>query len=475
MTKALLLIIMSVSMISTTAFADVKIKSKQTAAGQTTENTTYIKGKRRRTEMMGGVMVTIDQCDLGRDLQLNPSLRTYLINSYADAPSVQPTVQRTSSTEITPGGTMYITTTIKDTGERKQIFGFTARHIIQTIVTESSPDACNPTKSKMEIDSWVIDAEFGGGCTQSTPYRSYSIGKAGGCSDKIVSKTNGIGKSGYPLLQTMTMFDQNGKQTMTMTQEVVEISTATLDQSLFEAPSDYRQVKDASQLYSAVSSGTSASSYDSQRRDSSKLPASAGEPASKPDQPTALAAKKPGTVRIGLTGVKVTAAGEGINAADLAAAIQSSLGQYLRSTKVEILSIDAKLASAQMEEARQKDCDQLVFVTASHKKGGGFGFGKMLGQVVSQTGFGATGSTAGNIAVGLAQTAIVSAANFSSSFKAKDELTLDLKVQRIGGNSDVILKQFKTRAKANGEDIISPMVEQLVQAVLDTLTATAAD
>ncbi len=47
--------------LSATAFADVKIKTKQTMSGQTSENTTSIKGKRTRTEMMGGVMVTITQ------------------------------------------------------------------------------------------------------------------------------------------------------------------------------------------------------------------------------------------------------------------------------------------------------------------------------------------------------------------------------------------------------------------------------
>ena len=36
--------------LSITAFADVKVKSRMTMSGQSTENTTYIKGKRSRTE-----------------------------------------------------------------------------------------------------------------------------------------------------------------------------------------------------------------------------------------------------------------------------------------------------------------------------------------------------------------------------------------------------------------------------------------
>lgn len=477
MTRAILLVFMCLSIVVTTAFADVKIRSKQTAAGQTTENTTYIKGKRRRTEMMGGVMVTIDQCDLGRDLQLNPNMKTYLINAYADAASEQPTVQRSTSTEISPGGTLYITTTIRDTGERRQIFGFTARHIIQTIVTESSPDACNRTKTKMEMDSWVIDAEFGGGCTQTDQYRSYSNGKSGGCRDKIVSKTTGTGKSGYPVLQTMTMFDQNGNESMAMTQEVVEISTAALDQSLFDAPADYREVKDTSQLYSTKISGSPVPGSNADLLRTSDQPSSTpessairpGTSTSHAAEPTSIPEKKPGTVRVGLSGVKVTEVGEGITAADLAAAIQNSLGQHMRSTKIEIVSIDAKLASAQLDEARQKDCDYVLSITASHKKGGGgFGFGKMLGQVVGQTGLGATGSTAGNIAAGIAAKTIVSAANLSGNIRSKDELTLDFKLQPTGENGTAISRQLRTKARSDGEDIISEAVEQMAQAIINT-------
>ena len=37
--------------------ADTKVKSRQTSGGQTMENTSYIKGKRQRTEMNNGQMV----------------------------------------------------------------------------------------------------------------------------------------------------------------------------------------------------------------------------------------------------------------------------------------------------------------------------------------------------------------------------------------------------------------------------------
>ncbi|MFN0139564.1 MAG: hypothetical protein ACKVQW_05705, partial [Pyrinomonadaceae bacterium] len=364
MKRTTLIVLAALLTLATTAFADVRIKSRQTTSGQTTENTTYIKGKRSRTEMMNGMLVTITMCDLGRDLQLNPQTKTYMVNVYDDGSVGEPTPVNTGGKPlpVTKGGTMYVTTTIKDTGERRQMFGFTARHIIQTVETESSSDSCTPTKSKMEMDMWVIDAEFGIACSQNGGYRQYGEGKSGGCRDKVVAKTLGSAKSGYPLIQKMTTFDPNGKPSYTMTQEVVELSKATLDQSLFEAPSDYREVKDAAQMYGGSSGmyyagdgGSNNGNGSGSSNSSSGLGSNIQNAATKTkDSPAAVGAKTPGTVRIGVA-VKTTAVGEGITANDLSAAVQNTLGEYLKGTNVEIVPLEAKLAAAQANEAKQKE------------------------------------------------------------------------------------------------------------------------
>ncbi|MEQ1606507.1 MAG: hypothetical protein ABL999_16725 [Pyrinomonadaceae bacterium] len=487
-----LFLLAAIVTLSATAFADVKIKTKQTMSGQTSENTTFIKGKRTRTEMMGGVLVTITQCDIGRDLQLNPAMKTYLVNLYDDAPAAgepkTPDAGKMPAVPVTKGGTMFVTTTIKDTGERKQMFGFTARHIVQTIETETSPDACLPTKSKMEMDMWVIDAEFASGCTTERQYRPYKNTKSGGCQDKVVPKTIGSAKSGYPLWQKMTSFDANGKESFSTVSEVVELSKATLDQALFEAPSDYREVNDAAAMYTPSSSSGSGSSSglsyggDPYGAKSTSAPSSGmtssirnanSNPisASQTEAPANGNAKKAGTIRVGVS-VTTTAVGEGITANDLSAAIQNTLGTYLKGTKIEIVPLEAKLAAALTGEAKEKECDFVLYASAAHKKGGGggFGFGKMLGQVVSQTGIGHTGSVAGNIAGQVATTAIVTATSMSGNVKSKDELTLDLKVQSPVDNTSPLARQFKAKAKSDGDDIISTVVEQAAQAILDALS-----
>ena len=56
-------------------------------------------------------------------------------------------------------------------------------------------------------------------------------------------KTVGTAKRGYPVYEKMTMFDESGKETDSMVNEVVELSKATLEAGLFDIPAGYREVE----------------------------------------------------------------------------------------------------------------------------------------------------------------------------------------------------------------------------------------
>ena len=236
------------------ASADTKVKSRQTSGGQTYENTSYIKGKRQRSEMNNGQMIVVQQCDLRRNIQIMPQAQAYIIQPYDGAANTSsPNTPSTSSqpTATTKGGVVTSTVTTKDTGERKQMFGYTARHIITTMETESSPEACSQTKSKMQIDGWYIDAEFALQCDSGVAYRPYTPPQSGGCQDRYVTKQVGTAKKGYPVWEKTTMFDPSGVESFSTINEVVEFSQATLDPSLFDVPAGYREVKDFASAFSA--------------------------------------------------------------------------------------------------------------------------------------------------------------------------------------------------------------------------------
>src|SRR4029077_3304593 len=107
-------------------------------------------------------MINLTQCDLRRGVQLNSQTKTYMVNSFGDSTPAAGGASATTDKNgvVQAGGRVTKTITTKDTGERKQMFGFTARHLIITMEMVSSPDACNKTNSKMQTDGWYIDAEF---------------------------------------------------------------------------------------------------------------------------------------------------------------------------------------------------------------------------------------------------------------------------------------------------------------------------
>lgn len=471
--------ILLVSLVLTqTAFADVKVKSRQTISGQTYENTTYIKGKRQRAESMNGQMITITQCDLRRDLQLMPQSKVYLVKPYDDVVTTTTKTADTPQTNgvVTKGGTVKTTITTKDTGERKQMFGYTARHLIMTIETESSPDACQKNNTKMVQDGWYIDAAFQLDCDRTRSYTNYqNDAPKTGCQDKYEVKQIGTAKRGYAVYEKMTMFDEQDAETVSIINEVIELSNATLSADLFDVPADYREIKDASQLYASMSTGNSTSTNNVSTNGNNSVISRNVKNMAKNDGATTqtnLGAKREGVVRIGLANVKTGAVGEGLNAQELSAAITNALTEYLKSPQVELVALEAKLPSAIDAEAKQKECDFVIYAQVSHKKGGGgFGgmFGKVIAPAIAQTGIGHTGSVAGNIAGQIATTTIVSAGAFSANVKSKDEITLDIKLQSAAG-STVLTKQYKAKSKSDGEDIITPLIEQAAQAIIDAVS-----
>jgi hypothetical protein len=470
------------------AFADVKIRTRSTVGGQATENTVYIKGKRQRSEQdFGGLKtVTLTQCDMRRDVQLNERAKTYFISLYESGglsgqTGETPIENSQSKIQNQKGGVVTTTVTLKDTGERKQMFGYTARHILTTIVTESSPDACSPVKTKMETDGWYIDAEFVLDCLIDRQYKPEISSRGGGCQDRQVFKQNGSGKLGYPVYLKTTMRGENGGEDFVSIQEVLEISPAALDASLFEIPAGFREVKNRAEIFTG---GMTDMNDDEQPDDEDEKPGKSSidiKPQVKtsaaqtvknaaPDSetlPSTLGAKNSGVIRLGVAAVKTLSVGEGMNAGELSAAVKNTLAEYLKGANVELVQIEAKLPSAIDEEAKQKSCDFVIFVTVSHKKGGGFG--KFLGKVapvIADNVPGSTGSVAGNEAVYAGKQAVYTAGEMAGNVRAKDELTLEINLQSTAGAVTVLTKQFKAKAKSDGDDIISPLIEQAAAAIL---------
>ena len=397
--KCIAMLFLCVACFTTTASADIKIKTKTDSGGETT---TYIKGKRQRMELTGGTAL-ITQCDLRRSVQLNQQTKTYTVSSFdRGETSATPVVADAERTQRAPekrGGVVTSTITTRDTGERQQMFGFTARRIKSSTVTEPSPDACLKDKSRIDSDGWYIDLPIQFNCEQeSSTAVMAATNNGGGCQDQYRTRQVGTAKLGYPVKVTMSFYDENNQPTTSYAYEVVELSKATLDAALFDVPADYREVKNAQEMYAAMASAAGADEAMS-NGSSSVINKNVQNLANgQPVTAATLGAKKAGTVRVGVAMTKTTSVGEGLSATTLSEAVRNTMINSLNAPAIEVVALDARLPAQIDAEAKQKECDYVVYTTATHKKGKSGGFGGFLKAAAPVASLGGYGSTAGAVA-----------------------------------------------------------------------------
>ncbi|HEU4594713.1 MAG TPA: hypothetical protein VFS10_06060 [Pyrinomonadaceae bacterium] len=453
---------------------DIRIRVRMSVGEQSFESVEYVRGSRQRTEMsMAGGYKTIMQCDLKRYVQINDQSRTYMVQPFGGNEAGDATTQDAALPGAQKrGGVVTIVNTLVDTGERKQMFGYTARRLKGSMEYQASPDACQKGGNRMETDGWYIDLKYGvdcpaaGGADMSAAYRR------AGCRDEIRMKQVGTAKMGYPLLVTTKMFNEDGSFTTT-TREVVELSRAPLDPALFEVPEGYTEAKDYAQMSGAAAAAARADEDDETVGANSQAgsangaqPQSATATASQPLSAATLGPKKPGVVRIGVVMPKAQM-GQGASGMDVATPVRNTLVQYLSGPAVEIAVLDARVPQQAELEAREKECDYVLYTGVVQKKGGG-GFGGLLKKAAPVASLGGYGGHDGAVAAHVTTTAIYTAADVSSAVKAKDEITFDFKLMPAGGGSTPkAANTLKAKAKHDGEDVLTPLIEQAATAILN--------
>jgi hypothetical protein len=200
----------------------------------------------------GPHLATIFQCDLHRVLELDLQDHEYTLRELDDQGWPQGAKPIPISTRAS-GGTLTINVETIDTGERRQIFGRTARHIIRREKRIAGPGACGRS-GESESDGWYTDLEERNGCI-TTPKARTGVAIAelitGGsaCMDKIEVHATGTGVMGFPLKLTTTSRDAtvppDGTRkeiAETFENEVTELSEEPLDPALFELPAGFTQV-----------------------------------------------------------------------------------------------------------------------------------------------------------------------------------------------------------------------------------------
>jgi hypothetical protein len=346
----------------------LKVKYKTTAAGQSSETTTMVRGPRQRSEMRLGYgmdMVNITQCDLKRTVQISDKTRKYVVTPMDVTGSAAASVAdvKTTSTPVTRGGVVTYVVSSIDTGERKEMFGFTARHVKTTMTMSSSPDACSQVNQRIETDGWYIDLSAAATCDFGRAQMTSNPPPSGGCRDQVRFRQEGTGKTGFPLMVTTTMYGPDGRAMFTSTQEVVELSREPLDAALFEIPPGYVETTNTQELYATPSASEIMAQANSGRQPAEDSPT---------ETSSSSEAKTPGAIRVGVVQIN----NKTDKQVSTEALRQSLIGQ-IQGGQVDAVALNALSRMEAEAETKAKQCDYILYTDLttlkSSKLGGMFG------------------------------------------------------------------------------------------------------
>ena len=414
---------------------DFKITIRTTVAGQSTQSTTMLKGARERTEtnINAGAYsmhaVNITQCDMRRTIQINESARRYLItpmDSGGSGGNDTSTVGAPPTTAARQGGVVTTTVNTVDTGERREMFGFTARHLKRTTIMDSSPDACNPGQMKIETDGWYINLEYGLSCPANRPPQT-GRPSAGDCRDRYVYKTTGPANLGYPLQETTTMYGANGASMYSLTRDVVELSRQTLDAALFDIPAGYTEAHSQEEMNAAPSTPDTmepAKREQAQQGNEPQLPPT-GNPKATPK------------TRVGVfdfnNKTKTSVSTD---------SLRDQLVASLASKGVDAIALNASSPSEAVVEAQAKQCTYILYTDIATLKAPSTG--KKIGGLLGR----ATG--------------------VGSSDSGKAEVRLDYRLVATGSSSPTA--QSSATAKLETQDAtVNEAIQTEAQAVADAI------
>jgi hypothetical protein len=500
---------------------DLHFKKNISVGGNSVSSSeVWVKGARERSvnTTPGGNVITVRQCDLKRTLTINDQTKSYLIANDPEDDSASKAASMFGGAPAAPGsgGTITQTTTVIDTGERKQISGYAARHLKMTVAVQSSTSACSKVSQKYEVDGWYADlAKAPSSCAASLP----PVSQGEGCSDRIIVHHKGTGKPGYPLTESITVHSDDSTTTK-IAISTSEITKQAAADELFDAPAGYHEVKSISELYGAPQVGAqfaaNAPAQQAGMAQPSGMGAALGGNAGILAQsqqmavmqqgmattaqfqggmggmqgsptgaavplPQALGPKAPGKIRIGVAPAQAQL-GQGNSAQDYGTPVRNSIVLMMNGPAVEIAALDARIPIQLQAEAQQKLCDYILYSSVTVKHGGG-SFGKfmkvgsmaanmnpMVAMTKSVGAMAASQAASQAAAMTAQQQAVNQLANFNEQIKSKDDVTVDYQLFPTGQVQPKLQNSLKGKAKSDGEDVLTPLIQQTATAILTDVT-----
>ena len=156
------------------------------------------------------------------------------------------------------------------------------------------------------------------------------------------------------------------------------------------------------------------------------------------------------------------------NATEMGSVVRQLFESYLKGPSLQAVELEARLASQATAEARQKECGHVLTATLTRRRGGSGVLGKVLGGAAGSAAWHIPGgATVGSaLARGAAWGAAQAVASLASTTRAKDELRLEYRLSSAAGATELGPKTDTLKAKVDGEDLLTPLVEKAAEAIV---------
>jgi hypothetical protein len=160
-----------------------------------------------------------------------------------DAPPVA------ASTPPKKTGVVDYATSFTDSGEKKDMFGLSARHVTTVVTRTPTPTSCDKKKERMQTDGWYAALPVPLMCA---PVQAPPPPPAAECRDEQHTTTTGEPPAGKPLAYTITTLGDDGKEIGSATMEVKDLTVAPVNDALLDVPAGYTKAADAAAFVAAV-------------------------------------------------------------------------------------------------------------------------------------------------------------------------------------------------------------------------------
>jgi hypothetical protein len=259
------LLILALPLLQASAPSGTKITIQSGPPGNLSDRTTYTQVDRMRTEYRnsfgrrhpaepayGPHLARIVRCDLGQSFELNLDTSEYTSSQYPPKPLTDEQIKARGLDRMMPPGNPTIRVEIKttDTGERKEMFGHAARHVITTR-TQTPLDGSKSELQEMVTDGWYIDFDQQLSCEakSSKVMRGYissylSVGNGRHPLEKPEFVKVGEPETGFLMDSTVTSKSPSlhDGTTPSFEMHVTEFAEGPLDPALFEIPAGFKLV-----------------------------------------------------------------------------------------------------------------------------------------------------------------------------------------------------------------------------------------